>query len=346
MYVEKRPQAGKKSGRKKTIKTLAIIFCVLIVLLIGFGIYVWMNYEKLTGDLGFDPSEITENDFDVDPEAEGLPEVTYSNGNAPSIAKGEGVTDIMLVGVDNRDVTKFTGRSDVLMYLRIDKNNNSLKLVSIMRDTLVPIQGHDYNKINTAFMYGSAELAKDTLSKSLGLSPDYYMVVNFYGMEDIIDALGGVDVELSSAEIKNLNKSIDEVNALDPNNSVERVKNSGMQHLNGRQAVAYMRIRKIGGDQERVLRQQRVLSGLFKKVKDIDVVEIPGLIGTLSEYVRTDMNAGTMLDIATTVKGMQGAEIEKFRYPDKFQNGRYKKMSVVQPEDFDTEIAKLHGFLE
>lgn len=330
--------------KRKAFKTLLIVFCVLLALLIGCGIYVWVNYEKITGDLGFDPNDISEED---DEDLGDYPEVTYSGGEVSELIKSEGNIDILLIGVDNRNVSKFTGLSDVLMYLRIDTNTGKLKLASVMRDTLVPIEGHDYNKINTAFNYGNIDLTKKTLKANLGLIPDYYIVVNFYGMEDIINALDGVDIELSDAEVTNMNGSIKEINGHDPDHSVSLVKGSGMQHLNGRQAVAYMRIRKVGTDIARIERQQKVLSELFSKAKNVGVGQLPGLISTASNYVRTDIKpANKMIDIASTIMGLKTSEIEKYRYPDDYKYGTYKSKDIVQPKDFETEIKKLHSFLE
>lgn len=330
--------------KRKAFKILLIIFCVLLALLIGCGIYVWVNYEKITGDLGFDPNDIAQEDEE---DLGDYPEVTYSGGEVGELIKSEGNIDILLIGVDNRNVSKFTGLSDVLMYLRIDTSTGKLKLASIMRDTLVPIEGHDYNKINTAFNYGNIDLTKKTLRNNLGLIPDYYIVVNFYGMEDIINALDGVDIELSDAEVAHMNGSINEINGHDPDHSVSLVKNSGMQHLNGRQAVAYMRIRKVGTDIARIERQQKVLSELFSKAKDVGIGQLPGLISTASNYVRTDIKpANKMIDIASTIMGLNTSEIEKYRYPEDYKYGTYKSKDIVQPKDFEAEIKKLHSFLE
>ena len=334
----------KPKGKRKAFKILLSILCILLALLIGCGIYLWVNYEKITGDLGFDPNDIAEEEDDDMGE---FPEVTYGGGEVSDLIKSQENIDILLIGVDNRNVSKFTGLSDVIMYLRIDTETGKLKLASIMRDTLVPIEGHDYNKINTAFNYGGIDLTKKTLRSSLGLIPDYYIVVNFYGMEDIIDALDGVDIELSNAEVAHMNGSIQEINEHDPDNSVSLVEDSGMQHLNGRQAVAYMRIRKIGTDIARIKRQQNVLSQLFSKAKDINIGQLPGLINTMSSYVRTDIKpASKMIDIATTIMGLKTSEIDKFRYPDDYEYGSYKSKDIVQPKDFKTDIKKLHNFLE
>ena len=346
----------KKKKRSPKFKAMLAIFIILIILLLGFGTYLLLDYfnigalSKIWGDLGFDESEI-EVEYETDPGAEDLEQVDFVGGEVEEISKDKNVTDILLIGVDNRNGSKFTGRSDVLIVLRIDKTSGEVKLASFMRDTLVEIEGHDKNRINTAYNFGSIELAYNTMQRSFGIKPDYYMVVNFFGMEDIINSLDGVDVNIESKEIEYLNWSIDEINGIDSSGKASHVKSSGMQHLNGRQAVAYMRIRKVGlnglnGDAARVSRQQIVLTALFNKAKSMSVGQLPDLIETLSQYVRTDIPLTKMIDIGTDILGMQSADLQKFTYPNKYDIGRYKEMSIVQPADFEEEMMKLKDFLE
>ena len=185
----------KKKKRSPKFKAMLAIFIILIILLLGFGTYLLLDYfnigalSKIWGDLGFDESEI-EVEYETDPGAEDLEQVDFVGGEVEEISKDKNVTDILLIGVDNRNSSKFTGRSDVLIVLRIDKTSGEVKLASFMRDTLVEIEGHDKNRINTAYNFGSIELAYNTMQRSFGIKPDYYMVVNFFGMEDIINSLG------------------------------------------------------------------------------------------------------------------------------------------------------------
>lgn len=339
MNETKNHNAGRKN---KPIRILLIVFIGLIILLVGFGIFVWVNYQKMTEELDFDSEEVTEEEDGVP----GYPEVTYSGGNAEEMTKMEGETDILLIGVDNREPSRFTGLSDVIMFLRIDTQKSTLKLVSVMRDTLVPIEGHQYNKINAAYNLGGIELAKKTIKSYLGLTPDYYAVINFYGMEDLIDALGGVSIRLSGAEVENMNGSIAELNDIDPAGSAPLVEGSGERHLSGRQAVAYMRIRKVGTDSQRIERQQKVVAQLFSQTKKLGVGQLPGLITALSGCVRTDVKpADKMLQLATTIMTLDNAEIQTYRYPDTYEAGSYKKKDIVQPKNYDAEVKKLHAFL-
>lgn len=332
-----------QEGTKKPVKALTIVLCVLVLALVACGVYIFLNVSKI-----WDKPDVENNgeEYEADPEASGLPEVTYEGGDVEQIEKGKDVTDILLIGVDDRRPGKFSGRSDVMIYLRVDKKNNSLKLASFMRDTLVPIEGHNKNKLNAAYSFGGIDLAKQTFKESFGLLPDYYIIVNFFGMEDILDGLGGVDINIENNELDSLNSSIREANAIDKGSDSDKIKSSGKHRLNGRQAVAYMRIRHPGGDAGRIERQQTVLSALFKKAKDVSLGQLPGLAGSMIEFVRTDMPLDKMIDIAGTIKGMEDGELNKFRYPDSYKNGGYKGMSVVLPKDFKKEIAKMHDFLQ
>ncbi len=351
MYIDesqlglKKPrQPERKPPKSGRMRALVAVFVVLVVALAGVGVAVYFNVSQIWG--GLDAGDTIALEDEGADNVEGLPEVSFQEGDASEIAKTAGETDILMIGVDNRDSKKFSGRSDVMMYLRVNPDKGTIKLVSFMRDTLVQIDGHGKNKLNTAFGFGSIELAKRTYYQSFGLTPDYYMVVNFFGMEDILNALGGVDIEIEKNEIENLNLCIDEVNSIDPSNKAKHLKASGMQHLTGRQAVAYMRVRHPGGDSGRIQRQQNVLHALFKEMKNVSAGEIPGLLNAAVNYVRTDMPLGTMLELAKTVKGMDSSELETYRYPQDYKDGNYKGMSVVQPADVGKELGKLSSFLE
>ncbi len=342
----KKPMPKRPTKRQKAMRVLVIAFCALVVALIGCGILIYANISKMWGGLGFDENaqlDIIESG-NAD-ELAGLPELTFSGGEVSGISKLSGETDILLIGVDNR-AEEFAGHSDVMMYLRVNAEKKTIKLASFMRDTLVKIDGHGTNRLNTAYYYGSKDLAYQTYHDSFGLRPDYYMVVNFYGMEDIIDSLDGVDISVEKGEMEWLNINISEINTEDPGGKVANIEKSGDLRLNGRQAVAYMRIRKPGGDSARIERQQKVLKQLFNEMRNISIGEIPGILSVLGRYVRTDLPAGTMIDLASAVQGMSADNLKTFRYPDSYVYGTFQDKDVVQAEDFDTEYGKLNDFLE
>lgn len=338
-YVIDEPSPG---GRKKGFRVLLAVFCLLVASLLGIvGYFIILGTQMLDGSDVHFVGEVEQESEDV----AGLEEAKDQQGEATQIDKAQDEIDIMMLGVDNRS-NEFTGRSDVMMYLRVNTADKTIKMVSFMRDTLVNIEGHKKNKLNTAYGFGGIDLMYNTYKNSFGIVPDYYIVVNFYGMEDIIDAMDGVDIEVESGEeLKWLNACIGEINAEDSGKDAAKIKGSGMHHLNGRQAVAYMRVRHPGGDAARIARQQKVMYKLFEKAQDIGVGQIPSLIETLSKYVRTDLSVSKMVELATSVRGMQKSDLKTFRYPDGYEIRTYNSMSIVQPEDFDTEFAKLNDFL-
>lgn len=329
-------------SRKKLLKILLIALCALALSFIVCIVFIYTNVAKIWEKPGVDPAVALA--VEIDPETSGLP--TYKGGKVEQVEETAGTMDILLIGVDNRRAGKFTGLSDVMMVLRIDKDKNVLKLASFMRDTYVPIEGHNMNKLNTAFSEG-IDLAKKTFQQNFGIKTDYYVIINFYGMEDIIDAFGGVDVTINKGqEFEWLNININEINTEDSMHAIKTIDKPGKHHLNGRQAVAYMRIRHPDWDDGRIARQHNVLSQLFNKAKEISLDEIPGLIDAMYQYVRTDIPLGDILEIAKNVKGITGG-LKTFRYPEKYDNFKVKGVgSIVQPKDFDTEMKKLKDFLE
>lgn len=335
-----KPHGNGGGNNRNTFRTLLIVFIALVISLLGLVAFVLIDISKIWSDPGDGGIVAVESEENV----EGLPEVSFEQGEVTAIDKQDDEVDIMMIGVDNRD-NKFTGRSDVMMYLRVNMTDKTIKMVSFMRDTLVGIDGHDKNKLNTAYGFGGIDLMYDTFKKSFGLEPDYYIVVNFYGMEDIVNAMDGVDVEIKSEELEWLNININEINTEDPKGKAANINDDGVHHLNGRQAVAYMRIRHPGYDQGRIARQQTVMFKLFEKAKNVSMGQIPDLISTMTQYVRTDMPINKMIDLASAVRGMDNANLTTFRYPEKCKNGWYGSMSVVQPENFNEEFQKLYDFL-
>jgi LCP family protein required for cell wall assembly len=334
------PPRGKKS---KAFKALVAIFIALVTTLVVLvAVYVLVPLAKIY-DKGFDVGSNVSDEIETG-DVSGLPSAQDQDANVTGIEKNKNEVDILMIGVDNRE-NKFTGRSDVMMYLRVNTEKKTIKLVSFMRDTLVSIDGHKKNRLNTAYYFGGVDLMFSTYHDRFGLDPDYYIVVNFYGMEDIINAMDGVDVDIDSNELEWLNVNINEINSETSGADAPNINKSGTHHLSGRQAVAYMRIRHPGGDAGRIARQQLVMYKLFSKAQNVSAGQIPDLITTLSQYVRTDIPVDVMLDLASSIRGMSKDNVITFRYPDSYENVNYNGADVVQPKNFEEEYTKLYNFL-
>jgi len=281
----------------------------------------------------------------------------------------DNVVNILLLGVDNRSVELETGRSDAIIICSINRDNGSIKLTSIARDTAVVVPGYKSRKrINTAFKFGSkdgdlakgAELAMKTVNRNFQMNIERYVVVNIHGLADIIEALGGVEMELTRAEAKAINY---ELHVKEPMDKVKRDRleeKDGVQHLDGMEAVTYGRIRNIKGqnDFNRNGRQRILLETLLKKVMvDMDLSKFLTLIETALPYGMTNLTAEELLSLGMAVlsgdamKSLQsgGDVVGQFSIPMEKQYGyrEFDGASLIYISDkrMATTLSALYDFL-
>lgn len=281
----------------------------------------------------------------------------------------DNVVNILLLGVDNRSVELETGRSDAVIICSINRDNGSIKLTSIARDTAVVVPGYKSRKrINTAFKFGSkdgdlakgAELAMKTVNRNFQMNIERYVVVNIHGLADIIEALGGVEMELTRAEAKAINY---ELHVKEPMDKVKRdhlEEKDGVQHLDGMEAVTYGRIRNIAGqnDFNRNGRQRILLETLLKKVMvDMDLTKFLTLIETALPYGMTNLTAEELLSLGMAVlsgDAMQslkagGEVVGQFSIPMEKQYGyrEFDGASLIYISDkrMATTLSALYDFL-
>jgi len=282
------PQPPKKAAKKKSPVKRAVIAVLLLLVFGVFGFAAWFaapiisslsEYEAVkldTDDLGFEKS------------------------------LGSGVTNIALFGCDTRSGTDIGGRSDSIMILSINTKTKKIHIFSVMRDTLVKIDGYGGQKINTAYRYGGGQLAVKTLNQSFGLDIEDYVSINFVGMAKVIDALGGIEATLSEAEVKDANKHmIDQAEAESKasGQAVEPdyIEKAGKQTLSGMQAVAFARIRDVKnsdgkrGDYGRTDRQRYVLGQLYEKLLQVGIGEYDDYIDLLLPYVESSLSTVDIL---------------------------------------------------
>lgn len=219
------------------------------------------------------------------------------------------VTNIALFGIDTRNVISGTrGNSDSIMILSIDKTHNTIKITSVMRDLLTPIEGHAANKINAAYAYGGPELAIKTLNQIFNLNIRDYATVNFAGMADIIDAMGGIDVDITEAERQDANKHIRWLSVTSGTPNVQIAK-AGLQTLSGTQAVAFARIRYVStssgvrDDYGRTDRQRYVMEQLFNKALSMGKSKYPSVIKALLPHMETSLTYADILSMSGILTG-------------------------------------------
>ena len=223
----------------------------------------------------------------------------------------DNVVNILLVGVDTRSTTLDDGlqHGDVQIILSINKDTGSVKLTSILRDLYVTIPGYkSKNRINVAYARGGGALAMRTINHTFEMNIEHYVTINFYGLASIIDAIGGVDVDMTEQEAQAINAYLrkhppkyDNTDGKE-RQALERV--AGVQHLDGVQAVMYARLRSIDNDFARTARQRHLLELLLRQImQDMTLDKLIGLIETCVPYVTTNVNLNTMLELGMTVLG-------------------------------------------
>ncbi|GFZ33797.1 LytR family transcriptional regulator [Clostridium zeae] len=286
---------AKKKKMKKSTKITLITITAILLFVIGFGtMYFYNTFSGIKKDT-ISKAEI-EKSIDSDVKAK------YDDS----------IINIALLGVDRRKGD--TGRSDATMVLTVDKKHNKLKLTSLMRDSYVSIDGHGMDKLNAAFAYGGGALSIKTINQNFGLNITDYVVVDFGELADIIDALGGVDINVKQSEFTETNKYIESV-MKEANKPGKTLTAPGMQRLTGVQAVGYCRIRYTDSDFARTDRQRDVLVAMFNKVKTISPTELPGVIKKISPYLETTLGASDILNLGTGVLKSGVGNIQQQIFP-------------------------------
>ena len=306
-YSSKQAYKNQKKKKRTGLKVFLSFICVILVLVGGMMIYA---STVLLG--GLKTTTITKDKTEL-----GISEETKSEA---------GITNIALFGVDARDYDggTFAGRSDAIMVMSIDNVHHKVKLTSIMRDVRVYMgdgspYDSGYDKLNHAYMYGGPEQAIRTINQNFGLDIQDYVTVNFASMAKIVDAFGGVNIDLTEEEVEQVNINMRDLAATSPDSMAGDVSTYAPLSagegvlLNGDEAVAYGRIRAIGDDNGRVERQQEVLSALLSKASSISKLEYPSIIQQLAPLCETSLTFDKMIGLAQIA--LTGFDIERLSIP-------------------------------
>lgn len=247
--------------------------------------------------------------------------------------------NVLLIGVDTIRSGQ-TGRSDAMILVRADPEGGEIRMVSFLRDLYVDIPGVGRTRLNAAYFHGGEELLKRTLEKNFGVQVDRTVTVHFSLLADLVDELGGVEIEVEQRELKHLNHLISKYNE-SYGLSGGHLAQSGLQRLNGKQALCYSRIRKIDSDFQRTSRQQAVLSAMLRQASSLGRWELIRLAVSSLSRVRTDMGLSDILTLLPIASQLEKAEIRTAQVPfegaytDETING----MMVLKP---DLERCRTH----
>ena len=209
------------------------------------------------------------------------------------------------------------------MIISINNETKDVKIVSIYRDTYLQIEGHGLDKVTHAYAYNKAPLALSTINTNLDLDITKYVTINFDSVVSIVDAIGGVTIDVTSAEAK----------------QIPGISGAGTYNLNGTQALAYGRIRKIDNDYARTERMRTVLIKLFEKAKGLPYGNLNALIDELLPHISTNIKEKEILLYASKIN--QYNVVANFGWPYDVRGKTFSAWYGV-PVTLESNVKKLH----
>lgn len=288
--------------KRRKLKVLPfVLVCSFLVLVLGVG-YVLANQFIFDGKL----PGLAENSKDA---VEDLP----------------GRMNFLLMGIDAREGETRT-RTDSLILVSVDKEKNRIAMISLPRDTRVDIPGHGTDKINAANVYGGPELVMETVSNLTGVKIDNYLMTNVRGFRDIVDALGGVTIDVE--------KRMYHYDPYDEPDLQRIDLQPGVQLLDGNKALQYVRFRSDAlGDVSRTARQQKFLKALAQEMmQPSTITKIPKLVPTINKFLDTNLGISDMITLAQAAKNLNNVEIVTQTMPGKFLNMNGISYWSVEPD--------------
>lgn len=319
----KKGNNGKKKKKKKKHVFLRIVIVLLIILVILAGVIVGFGYSKFA-------------------------KINYTDIDESQIESNEGVEDatgyrnIVLYGVDSRTNSYENTLSDTIMIISLNQDEKKVKIASVYRDSYLKFNG-SFDKITHAYAKGGPTLSLSALNTNLDLNLKEFVAVNFGVVVDVIDEIGGIDMEITSEEVKYINTYITGINEITNHNSSEITK-AGTYHLDGVQALAYSRIRYTsGGDYKRTERQRDVLNLVFEKVKKMNVLQLNSLADTILPEVSTNISSGDILGLLTQVASYDIEETTGWPY--EIKGDTIDGVWYGVPVNLENQVVKLHEFL-
>ncbi len=232
----------------------------------------------------------------------------YNEDDKKGMLVAKDKATVMIMGVDER--ADVVGRSDTLMIATLDSDKNQAALLSVPRDTRVKIKGHGFDKINAAYAYGGRKLTQETIESLLNTHIDHYIKINVHGFTKIIDALGGIDIDVE--------KRMYYEDPWDDDGGLYIDLQPGMQHMDGKTAITYVRYRDEEGDIGRIKRQQNFMKAVMDKLVSPTIIpKLPAIVSAVSDSVETDMSVSEILSFLGTLQDAKDNGLKSEMLPGK-----------------------------
>lgn len=357
--AQRRPASAKAAAQRRRNKRKMVVFVIEVIIILIMLVVLW--FATHINSEGPRRIEL--------PDAEQLAipqEIQQAKEEGDS--KMLGYMNIALFGLDatNEKQLGKNNRSDSIMIASINMDTGDIKLVSVYRDTYLNIGTDTYTKCNTAYAKGGAEQAIKMLNMNLDMDIENFVTVGYNSLIDVIDGLGGIYVEIKENEIGYLNNYQRSIVAtwkygvkLDDNTVSEAdfkdvkvgvdyipIKEPGYQLVNGLQAAAYCRIRKVGNDYARTERQRTVLKAIQDQAKKKDLATLTKVFNDVIGQVFTSLDADEMLKLLSNIANYRIVDESGFPQMDQLTTGNIGASgNCIVPLDLESNVVWLHQFL-
>ncbi len=235
--------------------------------------------------------------------------------------------NVLLIGVDAAKKDQ-RGRSDTMLLVSVDRQSGDLRMASFLRDLYVSIPGWGKTRLNAAYQFGGAQLLVQTLEENFDAEIDRTVVVQFSALAQMVDLIGGVEIDVSEKERRHLNHLLDDYP------EVEKVQSAGLQTLNGIQALCFSRIRKIDSDFQRTSRQQTVIAAMLGKLSAMSRWELCKLAVRMLGRVETDLTLGDLMELIPLAGKLGQIEVQTAHVPFEgmYTDETVSGMMVLMPD--------------
>lgn len=274
--------------KRRGHRGVVILVIILLVIAAGLaGLYLYTTGGLRRVSATDDEFGIESQDADISQRVEG----------------GDDIENIVFLGIDRQE-----NRSDVMMILSVNKTRKTMKVISLLRDSRVDIEGHAPTKLGYAYKWGGSVFAVRTINRNFHTDFNQFITMNFENVAEIVDTVGGVDIELTLEEAVRVNRYSHDIEHDAPDVT------EGWNRLNGAQAVAYSRIRDIDSEYYRAGRQQAVIEAMFSAIKNMPVTNYIALAHEVLGSMETTLTIGDMMSIIAS--GPASYELIRYTIPD------------------------------
>lgn len=339
--------------KKKWIKHVPLLILELAVLAAAVCV-LYVTLRATDSKSGAEKVNLKEENIAVNPEVKDKLTEQKDQEKRPQNQKDDqikskytGVFNIAFFGVDARDGSLGRGnRSDTIMLCSIDMDSHEIRLISIFRDTYLNLGNDTYNKCNTAYAQGGPEQAISMINMNTDMYVTEYITVGFKGLKEAIDALGGVELEITETELSHLN-NYQSTMAAEMGVEYTPVKEAGLQNLNGLQATAYCRIRYGGGDDfRRAQRQRDVLIAMLDKAGKASIPSLTEVMNAVLPNVQTSLDVQDIIPALGMIADYEVTVSDGFPFEGMRNGGTIgTKGDCVVPISLEENVRRLHELL-